>query len=155
MNRMIYWALGALILGLAGCASLPGSGAWWNASSALVTGEGELKSVRGSDLDAKAIVPPAREWRDDEKIIARSFKEQPPMVPHIMEDNAISLTKNTCYSCHWTKADKEKVTKIGKGHFETFPPRDISDLMGSRYACNLCHAPQMMAKPLVGNAFAP
>ena len=76
--------------------------------------------------------------------IPRDFVQQPPLVPHTMDEYKVTKEFNKCLDCHsWARAKEMKATKIS------------SNVSPNRYFCAQCHVPQSDAKPLVGNTFTP
>lgn len=82
--------------------------------------------------------------------IARSFREQPPLVPHAVDNfDEITVSDNQCLECHSPRTAPAKKA----------PPMADSHLAGQavrmeRYQCNTCHVPQVDAPPLVKSTFA-
>ncbi len=84
----------------------------------------------------------------------RSWKLQPPSIPHKVSKERISLEENTCMRCHSPENFKEeKAVKIGDSHFIAADGAKSDKVDGRRYFCTLCHATQIDAKPLVENIF--
>ncbi|BDI07670.1 nitrate reductase cytochrome c-type subunit [Sphaerotilus microaerophilus] len=83
--------------------------------------------------------------------IARTFKEQPPLVPHAIENfDEITNEENQCLECHSpANAPKKAAPKIGDSHLTV-----AAAVRMERYQCNSCHVPQVDAKPLVTNTFS-
>ena len=70
--------------------------------------------------------------------IARTFAEQPPLIPH-KADYAINLKTNRCLTCHApTKAKRMKATSIPTSHLGDLK----GDINGKYYSCTQCHTPQ-------------
>ncbi|MCM8854518.1 MAG: nitrate reductase cytochrome c-type subunit [Candidatus Thiodiazotropha sp.] len=86
--------------------------------------------------------------------IERSYKLQPPMVPHEVDKYEINLKNNGCMKCHSEATyEKEKAPKVGDSHYEDRDGKVLKTVSSRRYFCNQCHAPQMGADPLVQNNF--
>jgi cytochrome c-type protein NapB len=86
--------------------------------------------------------------------IARSYKEQPPMIPHAIEKYEISLRLNGCLKCHSEETyQAEKAPKLGDSHYLDRDGKKLDKLSMRRYFCTQCHAPQLEGTPLVDNAF--
>jgi nitrate reductase (cytochrome), electron transfer subunit len=81
--------------------------------------------------------------------IDRTFKEQPPLIPHAIDNfDEITGTDNQCMECHSPATFTAKnAPKVGDSHLAG------KELVMSRYQCNSCHVPQVDAKPLVANSF--
>jgi nitrate reductase (cytochrome), electron transfer subunit len=86
--------------------------------------------------------------------IPRSYKEQPPMIPHAIEKYEISLRVNGCLKCHSPETyQTEKAPKLGDSHFLDRDGNRLEKVSTRRYFCTQCHAVQFDGVPLVENAF--
>lgn len=86
--------------------------------------------------------------------IKRNYKLQPPLIPHSIEKDRITLRGNTCLKCHSEKNHKkEKAPAIGKSHYLDRDGKRLTKVSKRRWFCNQCHAPQMQADPLVQNNY--
>lgn len=146
MKRAIPALLGVMLLALAGL------------SHAQQTGATEApKSMRGADAAAAEAAFVEKTYLGKkpglQKPIARTFKEQPPLVPHAMNNfDEITLEENQCLSCHSLERAKEKnAPKIGDSHLVQEGGKQVVAM--NRYQCTSCHVPQADASPLVENAF--
>jgi cytochrome c-type protein NapB len=86
--------------------------------------------------------------------IERSFKEQPPMIPHAVEKYEISLSLNGCLKCHSEETyQTEKAPKLGDSHYLDRDGKKLEKLSMRRYFCTQCHVVQFEGAPLVDNSF--
>jgi cytochrome c-type protein NapB len=107
--------------------------------------------------------------------IARAFQDAPPMVPHDTEGMLpITIADNQCTGCHMPDfASSMGATPIPVSHFTNFRPAsmaikgentshaDLTDisiisedkLVGARFNCTQCHAPQSQGNLAVENTF--
>ena len=85
-----------------------------------------------------------------------TFSDQPPMIPHNIDKDRISLQENTCLKCH-SKVDSkvENAPKPTPSHFRDREGKKQKKIVAGRYFCTQCHAPQANKKPLVKNQFKP
>lgn len=114
----------------------------------------DVKSLRGDDLNAMSKTPEKLELMNVKGGIERSYKLQPPMVPHEVDKYEINLKINGCMTCHSEKTyEKEQAPKVGDSHYETRDGKLMQTISSRRYFCHQCHAPQLSAKPLVQNNF--
>jgi cytochrome c-type protein NapB len=127
----------ALAAGVLGCASFAGVATLRGSDAATTDLAGEAKAYAGRRPGSGAP-------------IARSFKEQPPLVPHAVDNfDEITVAENQCLDCHSpATADKKKAPKVGDSHLAA------GNLKMDRYQCNTCHVPQVDAPPLVRSTFA-
>lgn len=117
--------------------------------------DGQIGEIGGAAPDANSAAPEVKHWTDSE-IIARNYFQQPPMIPHKVEEYRITANNNKCMSCHsWENYKESGATKISQTHFKDRDGKDHSTLAARRYFCNQCHVPQVDAPPLVENEFKP
>lgn len=141
-----------------GVASATPAAADVNASAApqsVAAFEGKIAEIGDAAPDTDSTVPEVKQRLDGESI-DRNYVQQPPMIPHKVDEYRITMNNNKCMSCHsWDNYKKNKATKIGKSHFEDRDGNEGSTLAARRYFCTQCHAPQVDAPPLVENEFEP
>ncbi len=90
---------------------------------------------------------------------ARYFPGAPPVIPHSIAGLApITGHSNACLGCHDKpdligKKTEGVPTAMTTSHYSDPWTKDKPDrtVSGAHYNCNLCHAPQSDAKPLVKN----
>ncbi len=115
----------------------------------------EIKSLRGAvSLDDESEMFDKRKLVKQKDGFERSYKIQPPLIPHDTEKDEITLQTNTCMKCHSKKNSiKEKAPEIGESHYIDRDGNVLENLSTRRYFCNQCHANQVDAQPLVDNEF--
>ena len=114
-----------------------------------------VTSLRGdNDLQSDAAEPGRMKQEIVPGGIERSYKIQPPMIPHKIDKDEINLKVNTCMNCHSEKTfEAKKAHKAGDSHYVDRDGKVLETLSSRRYFCNQCHAPQVTADPLVENSF--
>lgn len=113
-----------------------------------------VESLRGEGLTKASAEPTRKRLIEVKGGFERSYKEQPPMVPHEVDKYEVDLKVNGCLKCHSPKTyEKEKAPKIGDSHFLDRDGNRLDHVSSRRYFCTQCHAPQMDGQPLVENAF--
>ncbi len=141
MKKTTLLCLAAAVLALgaiAGCAQFTG-----------------LHTLRGSDAATVDQVPDAKPYAGKRpgsgQPIARTFREQPPLVPHAVDNfDEITIAENQCLECHSpANAQAKNAPRVGDRHLVVG-----NDLRMDRYQCNTCHVPQVDAKPLVASTFS-
>lgn len=139
-------------------AAVATSGTDINASAAPTEAfafDGKIVEIGGAAPDADSPVPDNKRWSDSEAV-DRNYFQQPPMIPHKVEEYRITAANNKCMSCHsWDNYKEANATKISQTHFKDRDGKDHSTLAARRYFCNQCHVPQVDAQPLVENEFKP
>ena len=128
----------AAAVALFGCASFPG-----------------IATLRGADATTPDQAPAETKLYAGKRPgsgapIARSFKEQPPLIPHAIDNfDEITVADNQCLECHSPDtADKKKAPRVADSHLAA------GLVKMDRYQCNTCHVPQVDAPPLVRSTFA-
>ena len=153
MNRTLMAAMAALAAGslvLAACVSTPAGPA---------VPATPVASLRGSDASTPDQAPVVHEQLGRkpgaQDKVARTFVGQPPVIPHATENfDEVTLADNQCLECHGpANYVKKSAPKISDTHMTSATGQKLADADMRRYACQLCHAPQFDAKPLVDNAF--
>ena len=115
-----------------------------------------ISSLRGDhDLNAGAVNATKKKQVSQKGGFERSYKQQPPMVPHNVEKDVINLKTNSCLRCHSkATAAREMAPVVGESHFLNRDGEVQEKVSSRRYFCNQCHVPQLDASPLVQNEFA-
>jgi len=146
MNKTIRMVTQSLALSLGLLAVCP----------SLAADVGSVVDPQRKDLALDAGSPPT-ERRKVEVIqggIERSYKEQPPMIPHAVEKYEISLSLNGCLKCHSEETyQTEKAPKLGDSHYLDRDGKKLEKLSMRRYFCTQCHVVQFEGAPLVDNSF--
>lgn len=116
-----------------------------------------VSSLRGvSDINQDSSAPVSKRYNKDGEPIARDYVQQPPLIPHKIQNYRINLKSNKCMSCHsWSNYREAGATKISQTHFESRDKNVLANVSARRYFCTQCHVPQVNAKPLVENEFEP
>ncbi len=97
--------------------------------------------------------PFARPITDDKRVM-RNYPEQPPVIPHSIENYQLTLKTNRCLDCHrrqYTEASGAPMISIT--HFMDRDGQVLADVTPRRYFCTTCHVTQTDARPLVPNTF--
>ena len=118
---------------------------------------GNVSSLRGDNtIDADSTAPASKKYNKDNQPMARDYVQQPPLIPHKIDNYRVNLKSNKCMSCHsWSNYRKAKATKISQTHFEDRDENVLANVSARRYFCTQCHVPQVDAQPLVENSFEP
>lgn len=133
-----------VVMGLVGFLAIP-----FAANADVTSLRGELAIAE----DAKPVT--AKKQKQQKGGFERSYKQQPPMIPHSIEKDEITLKTNTCLRCHSEENyEKEKAPKIGDSHYIAYDGTKLDKMSSRRYFCSQCHAPQNEARELVENTFS-
>jgi len=136
-------------------AAIVASGLLFTFGTTTATAGETVASLRGAyDLQAESKKPTKKKFVSQEGGFERSYKQQPPMLPHKIAKYRITLKNNGCLKCHEEKHyKKEKAPLVGESHFISRDGKKLDHISSRRYFCNQCHAPQVDAQPLVKNEF--
>jgi len=116
---------------------------------------GPVVSLRGAAAPpTTTAVPAAVEPAKPNGRFARSYRQQPPLIPHDIASYRITRANNPCLLCHGPAVYKATgAPKIGDSHLFDRQGKPLDHVARSRWFCNQCHVPQMNARPLVSNDF--
>lgn len=128
-------------------------------SSCAVTSAQKPQGLRLSQIQEPDAAPEILEYAGkkpgEQGNIARSFEQQPPLIPHRADGMKVNFKTNQCLDCHDRPFYKEeKAPKIGDSHYKGTDGKEMTKISMARYNCNLCHVPQVNAPPLVANTFS-
>ena len=115
----------------------------------------KLESLRGDNaIDQVSEIPEDKKWMGKSERFARSFEQQPPLIPHKSQAHKINLESNRCLGCHGLdKYEKRKAVKMSDSHYRDREGNQLTEVSSARYFCNQCHVEQRDAEPLVDNGF--
>ena len=115
---------------------------------------GPVQALRGSEIDTTLPAPEIYQQSEGREV--RNYRQQPPTIPHSMEQYQIDLRTNQCLSCHdWSNAGDRGAPTLSMTHYLDREGNQLDTVAGTRWFCNQCHVPQADAPALVGNTFEP
>ena len=113
-----------------------------------------VQSLRNTHLDGLNIVDDIYQQQEGRE--ARNYRQQPPIVPHSLDQYQIDLRTNQCLTCHdWSNAGERGAPTLSMSHYLDRDGMQLDTVAGTRWFCNQCHVPQADAPALVGNTFQP
>ncbi|MBF0372963.1 MAG: nitrate reductase cytochrome c-type subunit [Alphaproteobacteria bacterium] len=113
----------------------------------------DVKGLSGSAPTELNAAPPVSTLVETKKW-ERTFRQQPPMVPHQVDKYQIDIRANECLKCHdWQNAAKEKAPELSESHYKDRDGKQFETVYGGRWFCTNCHAGQTDAKLLIENTF--
>ncbi len=126
-------------------------------TAALFVGSGSalaVESISGQSVPEKSADPEKRKVEVVQGGIERSYKEQPPMIPHEIEKYQITVQNNGCLKCHSEMTyQTEKAPRVGDSHYLDRDGKKLENISSRRWFCTQCHVPQLSGAPLVKNEF--
>jgi cytochrome c-type protein NapB len=114
----------------------------------------KLQGLRGGTPVNQDNPPAGFKQERDHQPADRDFVQQPPLIPHTIQNYQITKNFNKCMDCHaFSKAKAAGAPKVGVSHFRDRQGVELDNVSPRRYFCTQCHVPQTDAKPLVENTF--
>jgi len=111
-----------------------------------------VQSLRGAQIDEQVNVEDV--FKQDEQRFTRNYRQQPPLVPHSVDQYQVDLKANRCLSCHdWTTAGDRNAPTLSMTHYMDRDGNQLDRVAGTRWFCTQCHVPQADAPALVDNTF--
>jgi cytochrome c-type protein NapB len=105
-------------------------------------------------LDENAPTPPMPVVVNTDIRQVRNYPDQPPVIPHQIDNYQIDLNANKCLTCHSrTAVEVSQAPMVSVTHFMNREGQTLAAVTPRRYFCIQCHVPQTDARPLVGNSF--
>jgi len=102
------------------------------------------------DIPAPALARPVI----DDKRLMRNYPEQPPIIPHSIDNYQLTLKANRCLDCHRRQfTEGSGAPMISVTHFMDRNGQVLADVTPRRYFCTACHVQQTDAQPLVPSTF--
>ncbi len=84
----------------------------------------------------------------------RNYPDQPPIIPHKIDNYQIDLNVNKCLTCHSrTAVGDSQAPMISVTHFMDRDGQTLATVSPRRYFCTQCHVVQHDAEPPVVNGF--
>ena len=121
------------------------------AVASFVTAQ-EVQSLRTTPVDEQNIVEDV--FQQDKQRFGRNYRQQPPLVPHSIDQYQIDLKANQCLRCHdWSTAGERNAPTLSMTHYLDRDGNQLDRVAGTRWFCNQCHVPQADAPALVDNTF--
>lgn len=124
------------------------------AGAALADNAGDVSSLRAAPPDDS--VPVNEVFHQREGRMPRNYRQQPPLVPHQIDNYQIDRNANQCLACHdWSNAGARNAPTLSMTHYLDRDGNQLDQVAGTRWFCTQCHVPQVDAPALVDNTFTP
>ncbi len=117
----------------------------------------EVMSLRGDqDIGETNVAPAVKVVPKNHDRYVLDYVNQPPLVPHAVDNYQINQSNNGCLQCHDVDTyRKTGAPRVSPTHYMDRDNNVLTEVAPRRYFCLQCHVPQSDAKPLVGNDFVP
>ena len=114
----------------------------------------EVKAIRGPVPIPETNPSQAYRIERNDRLVPRSHRWQPPVIPHNIKGYQITKNVNTCLVCHSrATAPQSGATPVGTSHYFGRDGREMQTVSAQRYFCLQCHVAQADADPLVESTF--
>ena len=125
------------------------------AGTSSLTAQTVTSGLRGpTPLNDEGPAPPMLPNRNSSEKESRNYPEQPPVIPHSIDNYQLTLRTNRCLDCHrrqYTEASGAPMISVT--HFMDRDGQVLADVTPRRYFCTECHVTQTDVRPLVPNTF--
>lgn len=160
MKSTVLLAILSVALAAVGCVSAGGR----TTDDDLKAGQSKAIEDKNMGLSKTSVfdtpTPEPFTYSNSGETLPVSFQGAPPQIPHTI-DNYLPLTasRNQCMACHDQpdmigRKAKGQPTPMPKSHYTDLrrsPEKPGKEVIGSRFVCTQCHAPQADVSPLVEN----
>ena len=124
------------------------------AAGSVLAQDGLLTLRQGTPLDVNASPPPIPAVVNSDIRQVRNWPEQPPVIPHQIDNYQIDLNLNKCLTCHSrTAVAVSQAPMVSVTHYMNREGQVLAAVTPRRFFCTQCHVPQSDVQPLVGNDF--
>jgi len=124
------------------------------AASSVLAQDGLLTLRQGTPLDVNASPPPIPAVVNSDIRQVRNSPEQPPVIPHQIDNYQIDLNVNKCLTCHSrTAVAVSQAPMVSVTHYMNREGQVLAAVTPRRFFCTQCHVPQADVQPPVGNTF--
>ena len=124
------------------------------AASAALAQDGLVTLRQGTPLDQTMPPPPIPSVVNSDIREVRNWPEQPPVIPHQIDNYQIDLNVNKCLTCHSrTAVAVSQAPMVSVTHFMNREGQVLAAVTPRRFFCTQCHVPQADVQPPVGNTF--
>lgn len=90
-----------------------------------------VTTLRGAEVDEPVAIDDVH--RNVEGRMQRNYRQQPPLIPHSIEQYQIDLRTNQCLSCHdWTQAGERNAPTLSMTHYLDREGRELDRIAGTR-----------------------
>jgi nitrate reductase (cytochrome), electron transfer subunit len=125
------------------------------AGSSALLAQTVSSGLRGpAPLSEEGAAPPMLPNKNTAEKEVRNYPEQPPVIPHTIDNYQIDLNSNKCLSCHArARTAESQAPMISVTHFMDREGQFLASVSPRRYFCTECHVPQNVSNPPVSNDF--
>lgn len=124
-------------------------------AAGLALAEGGLSTLRPTaPINEEVQAEPIPEVINSDIRQVRNYPDQPPLIPHKIDNYQIDLDANKCLTCHSrTAVEVSQAPMISVTHFMDREGQTLATVSPRRFFCTQCHVVQNDVKPLVVNTF--
>ncbi|WP_292292395.1 nitrate reductase cytochrome c-type subunit [Marivita sp.] len=123
-------------------------------SAGIAATQSDVAQLRSAPLAENAEAPPMRAQMDTDLRQVRNYPEQPPVIPHAIENYQVDLNANKCLTCHArARTGQSQAPMVSVTHYTDRDGQVLGAISARRYFCTQCHVPQHPDDPAVTNTF--
>ena len=115
----------------------------------------DTRGLRGlAPLSDNGAAPRMAQTEETDRQTARSYPEQPPTIPHRIDEYQLDMHANQCLSCHArSRVSESGAPMISVTHFMDRDYQFLATISPRRYFCNQCHVVQTRVPAPMKNLF--
>ena len=122
--------------------------------SVVAHAQDNVEFMRDRGIDENNTAPGIVKQKTDKGRFIRNYRQQPPLIPHRIDQYEIDKKVNQCMRCHdWPYNVTENAPKISETHYTNREGQALDHIARTRWFCTQCHVSQLRASPLVSNTF--
>lgn len=116
--------------------------------------EDQIATLRGATIPDSPTPPKMAPVVNSDIRQVRNYPEQPPLIPHKIDNYQVDKNANKCMTCHSrTAIEDSQAPMISITHFMDRDGQFLASVSPRRYFCTQCHVTQLEVKEGVGNTF--
>jgi len=116
--------------------------------------EDQIATLRGADIPDSPTPPKMAPVVNSDIRQVRNYPEQPPLIPHKIDNYQVDKNANRCLDCHSrTAIEDSQAPMISITHFMDRDGQFLASVSPRRFFCTQCHVTQLEVKEGVGNTF--
>ena len=124
------------------------------AATAAFAQDGLVTLRQGTPLDQQTTPPPIPSVVNSDIRQVRNWPEQPPVIPHQIDNYQIDRNVNKCLTCHSrTAVAVSQAPMVSVTHYMNREGQVLAAVTPRRFFCTQCHVPQHEVKAPVENDF--
>ena len=109
-------------------------------STIVVAQDKGVKGLREAPINQIDPAPDVYKQSTPSEGFGRAYRQQPPLIPHKIDNYQITTDNNACMTCHdWPGNTRVHAPKISETHYVDRQGARLDKVAGTRYFCQQCH----------------